>query len=359
MTTNGAPGFCPRCGAAMRAPRDGESGHLHCTGCDRPHWTNPIPVAGILLVRDGRILLTRRSEEMSQGAGRWAFPGGFVEAGESAEEAAVRETREEANVDATITGIVGMPHSMVEARHLVTVYRGETNGEPQPGAEVTETQWFTPHEIPWREIAFPTTETALRDLISEGLDGPPAHPLAPPASLIRSLPAPPAHCRDCGGRVEASGGGPHGHGRCTACATPVWVNPVTAASMHVLRDGKVLLARRSERMRRGGGQWTGPGGHIEPGETAEDAVRRELREEVGIDVSITGLNGVYSMRDPAVVFVSYRGTTTGEPTAAEETCEVRWFGPSEIPWPEMFEDAVAPMRDLLVQGFDPLGRDSS
>ena len=120
----------------MRAPLAGESGHLHCTGCERPHWSNPIPVAGILLVRDGRILLTRRSEEMSQGAGRWAFPGGFVESGETTEEAAVRETREEANVDATITGIVGMPHSMVAARHLVTVYRGEADGEPQPGPEV-------------------------------------------------------------------------------------------------------------------------------------------------------------------------------------------------------------------------------
>ena len=339
----------------MRAPLAGESGHLHCTGCERPHWSNPIPVAGILLVRDGRILLTRRSEEMSQGAGRWAFPGGFVESGETTEEAAVRETREEANVDATITGIVGMPHSMVAARHLVTVYRGEADGEPQPGPEVAETRWFAPTEIPWDEIAFPTTETALRDLISEGIDGPPAHPLDPAAPIARSLPAPPAHCRHCGGRVEASGGGPDGHGRCIACATPVWVNPVTAASMHVLRDGKVLMARRSERMRRGGGQWTGPGGHIEPGETAEQAVRRELREEVGIDVSITGLNGVYSMRAPAVVFVSYRGTATGEPIAAEETAEetaeVRWFTPSEIPWPELFEDAVDPMRALLKQGF--------
>ncbi len=352
MTAAEAPGFCPRCGALLRRPLDGESGHLRCTGCDRPHWSNPIPVAGILLVRDGRILLTRRSAETTRGAGRWAFPGGFVEAGETAEQAALRETREEANVDATITGLVGMPHSIVDAGHLVTVYRGEAQGEARPGPEVAATQWFAPAAIPWDEIAFPTTAAALRDLIAEGLDGPPAHPLHPPPPLPRSLPAPPAHCRRCGGRVEPSAGGPDGHGRCTACAAPVWVNPASAASMHVLRDGKVLLARRSDRMRRGGGRWTGPGGHIEPGESAEQAVRRELREEVGLDVSITGINGVYSRRDPAVVFVSYRGTADGEAIAGEETAEVRWFTPSEIPWPEMFEDAVDPMRGLLEQGFD-------
>ncbi len=88
-------------------------------------------------------------------------------------------------------------------------------------------------------------------------------------------------------------------------------------------------------MSRGGGRWTGPGGHIEPGETAEEAVRRELAEEAGIEVTVTGLTGVYSKRDPAVVFVSYRGATDGEPVAGEETDEVRWFAPHEVPWGEL------------------------
>ena len=350
MPIAASEGFCPRCGSPLRPPTDSEPGHGQCTGCGRPHWQNPIPVAGILLTRAGRVLLTRRSEEMAEGVGRWAFPGGFVESGETVEEAALRETREEVALDATITGIVGMPHSMTEAGHLVTVYRGEAVGEPSPGSEVSETRWFAPDEIPWPEIAFPTTEAALRDLIAEGFDSPPAHPLDVPLTRAQTLPAPPSHCRACGGAVEAADGGASGHGRCTACGTPVWVNPATAASMHVVRDGRVLLARRSSRMARGAGQWTGPGGHIEPGETAEEAVRRELREEVALDVTINGLNGIFSLRDPAVVFVSYFGTAEGEPRPSDETDDVRWFAPHEIPWGKMFADAVPPMKSALRQG---------
>jgi 8-oxo-dGTP diphosphatase len=345
-------GFCPQCGEALQEPAPGERNHGHCAACGHEQWENAVPVAGILLVREGRVLLTRRSDRLLRGAGLWAFPGGFVEAGETAEEAALRETREEVCVEAVITGIVGRPYSLTDPAHLVTVYRGETNGEPRPGAEVSEVGWFAADEIPWAEIAFSSTEAALRDLLAEGLREAPSHPLEPRPSEQVPAPAPPSHCRHCGGPVRAARGGDDGHGRCTLCDAPVWRNPVTGASMHVLRDGCVLLARRGPGMNRGAGRWTAPGGHIEAGETAEEAVTRELREEVALDVTITGLTGVYSRRDPAIVFVAYRGEAEGEPRAADETTEVRWFAPHEIPWDELFEDSVAPLRDLVARGLE-------
>jgi mutator protein MutT len=348
-------GFCPRCGGALRELSRGESGHARCRACGSPHWENPKPVAGILIVREGRVLLTRRDAGLERGAGRWAFPGGFVEAGETAEEAALRETREEAGLDAAIIGIVGRPHSIRDPAQLVIVYRGEAgpSAEARAGLEVSELRWFAAGAIPWDEIAFPSTEAALRDLLAEGLDGPPAHRIdSPPPRPPRSASAPPRFCRRCGGPVRRAAAREEGHGVCTECETPVWSNPAVGASMHVIRDGRVLLTRRASSMSRGGGRWTGPGGHIEPGETAEEAVRRELAEEAGIEVTVTGLTGVYSKRDPAVVFVSYRGATDGEPIAGDETDEVRWFAPHEVPWGELFEDSVAPMRDLLARGLD-------
>ena len=355
MTEPPDPGFCPRCGGALRAPSRGESGHARCRTCGSPHWENTIPVAGILLVREGHVLLTRRDAGLERGAGRWAFPGGFVEAGETAEEAALRETREEAGLQAAITGIVGRPYSIRDPAQLVIVYRGQAgpSSDARAGPEVSEVRWFAADAIPWDEIAFPSTEAALHDLLAEGLDGPPAHPIDPsPAQSFRSARAPPRFCRRCGGAVRRTVAQEEGHGVCTQCDTPVWSNPTAGASMHVIRDGRVLLTRRASSMSRGGGRWTGPGGHIEPGETAEEAVRRELAEEAGIEVTVTGLTGVYSKRDPAVVFVAYRGATDGEPAAGDETDEVRWFAPHEVPWEELFEDSVAPMRDLLARGLD-------
>ena len=352
------PSFCRHCGAplggAISTVAAGGGGHACCLSCRSVSWRNPLPVAGVLLVRDGHVLLTRRSAGMERGAGRWAFPGGFVEAGETAEEAALRGTREEAGVDAAITGIVGRPHSMRDPGHLVIVYRGVAEGEPRPGPEVSELRWFAPAQIPWTEIAFPTTEAALRDLLAEGLDAP-AHPLdRPGAGSVRSggTPKPPPFCQRCGGSMRTAAPDEEGHGRCSACDEPFWANPASGSSMHVIREGRVLLARRDAGMSRGAGLWTGPGGHIDLGESAEEAVARELAEEVGLDVAITGLTGVYSKRDPPLVYVSYRGTADGAPHAGHETEAVRWFAPGELPWGELFADAVAPLRDLLAQGLD-------
>lgn len=353
MRPSGDHGFCPRCGAPARPLGDDPHGHRRCTACAHTQWRNPLPVAGVLLVREGRVLLTRRDAAVEHGGGRWAYPGGYVEAGETAEEAALRETCEEVGLDATLTGVVGRPESTLDPPTLVVAYRGEASGEPRAGDETAEARWFAPDEIPWDEIAFPTTTQALRQLIAEGLDAPPAYPLRP-----RDVgPRPPqravdGYCRRCGERLRAPAPHERGHARCSsaACGFVHWDNPATGAGVFIVRDRRVLLARRGPTMSRGGGRWVGPGGHMEAGETPEAGLRREVREEVGVEVTITALVGVYSERHPAVVHVSYAGATAGEPRALHETSEVRWFARDEIPWGELFEDSVDPMRDLLARG---------
>ena len=73
----------------------------------------------------GNVLLLRRAIE--PGRGLWTFPGGFVDLGESVEEAALRETREELEMDIEIDGLVGV-YSRADERVVLIVFAAKTSG---------------------------------------------------------------------------------------------------------------------------------------------------------------------------------------------------------------------------------------
>ena len=152
--------FCPRCGEPPRIdfPRS-----LQCDHCGYAAFYNPKPVAGAIPREpDGRLWLLRRGFDPS--AGLWTFPGGFVDLGESVEDAARRETLEELAVEAQLTGLVGV-YSRPQDRVVLVVYDATLTGEPRPTSEAPEVRAFAPDEIPWDELAFWSTEQALRDLL--------------------------------------------------------------------------------------------------------------------------------------------------------------------------------------------------
>ena len=165
--------FCPRCGAAPRIdfPRS-----LRCElqlairplprtpHCGYAAFYNPKPVAGAIPREpDGRIWLLRRGFDPS--AGLWTFPGGFVDLGESVEEAARREAHEELEIEVAITGLVGV-YSRPQDRVVLVVYDATLTGEPRVTPEATEVRAFAPDDLPWDELAFWSTEQALRDLLA-------------------------------------------------------------------------------------------------------------------------------------------------------------------------------------------------
>ena len=152
--------FCPRCGADadVRFPRS-----IVCPSCGYGAYYNPKPVAcSIPADAGGRVLLMRRATEPSRG--RWTMPGGFVDLGESVEDAAVRECREEMAVAIELGELVGV-YSRAQDRIVVVVYSARALGEPRTTEEALEVRAFVPSEIPWKDLAFWSDERALRDYL--------------------------------------------------------------------------------------------------------------------------------------------------------------------------------------------------
>ena len=159
--------FCPHCGARPRIeyPRS-----MHCDTCGYAQFYNPKPVAGAIPREpDGRIWLLRRGFDPS--AGKWTFPGGFVDLGESVNTAARREAREELEIEVELNDLVGV-YSRPEDRVVLVVYTARiTAGDPRPTEEAPEIRAFAPGESPGDELGFGSPAPALRDLLAG--DAPP------------------------------------------------------------------------------------------------------------------------------------------------------------------------------------------
>jgi len=154
--------FCPRCGAEAQVvfPRS-----LMCDSCGYQALWSPEPVAAAIpRDADGRIWLLRRAQH--EGAGRWTFPGGYVELGESVEDAARRETREELEMDIELGALVGV-YSRADERFVLIVFDAVALGVGSETDEATEVRAFEPSELPWDELAFWSTTAALRDTLAQ------------------------------------------------------------------------------------------------------------------------------------------------------------------------------------------------
>ena len=153
--------YCPQCGSLL-TPRqiDGRE-RLACPACAYIFWNTPVPVVAAIVERAGHLLLARKQEWPP---GHWALIAGFPEAGETMEEAVLREVREEIGLEGEVMGLVGV-YSLPYRDQVFIVYRVRAeDGEIQVDQELE----------------------AVREVPPEGL-GPVLQNLPPQAGAARAL----------------------------------------------------------------------------------------------------------------------------------------------------------------------------
>jgi len=113
----------------------------------RPPGFGPVIVAAAVIIRDGRVLLTRRGEGQHL-AGMWEFPGGKLEAGESPEEALLRECQEECGIEVEVAEILEVTHHRYpEKEVLLLFYRCELRAGEVRHLQVADHAWVAPRDL--------------------------------------------------------------------------------------------------------------------------------------------------------------------------------------------------------------------
>lgn len=154
--------FCNYCrGSLSRRDVEGKE-RLVCEDCKEIYYENPLPVASVVVANEKReLLLVKRAQEPAKDM--WCFPIGFAECGESIEDAAVRELREEAGIDGRILQIIDVfsETSDVYGDVLVVTFEAEpVSGIAKAGDDAIDCAYFPLANLP--KLAFSSQEQALQ-----------------------------------------------------------------------------------------------------------------------------------------------------------------------------------------------------
>lgn len=151
---------------------------------------------------------------------------------------------------------------------------------------------------------------------------------------------PPRFCSECGARLVAREIDGRARQHCAACDRIAYENPVPAAAVAVRRGRQVLLCRRAIEPFRG--SWTLPAGYQEVDEAIETTAVREVREETGLVVKLTGLLDVLTTTDdprkPAILVVYEAEEVEGELLPGSDADEVAFHPLDALPQPVGFSN---------------------
>ena len=156
--------YCPRCGHALADRNAFGRARRFCPACDRVVFREHKVAAGVIVERDGEVLLVRR--RLNPRKGMWSVPAGFVDFDEAPAKAAVRECREETGLEVEVVDLVdviaGAGHGDAD---IVIVYRAQLVGGErvedhlQAADDVDRVAFFGPEALP--QLAFNATQEAI------------------------------------------------------------------------------------------------------------------------------------------------------------------------------------------------------
>lgn len=158
--------FCPRCATPLATRSDGGRDRSACPApdCGYVFYDNPLPVVAGLVEHDGEIILTRQKGWPD---GWFGLMAGFIERGETPEEAALRELEEELGLRATIASLIGV-YGFAQRNELIVAYHLIGEGEVRVGEELESIKRVRPEKL----RAWPFgTGLAVRDWLARRAGG--------------------------------------------------------------------------------------------------------------------------------------------------------------------------------------------
>jgi len=161
--------YCSECGQLLdkKIPKASEPERFVCVGCGYIHYQNPNVIVSCLATWKNKALWMKRAEEPRRGY--WAVPSGFMELGESLQQAAARELFEE-------TGVGLAPEKMKlygvgsvgDGMQVYVSFRAEMeSADFKAGDESLEVALFSAQELPWDELAYPGIRKAVENFYQE------------------------------------------------------------------------------------------------------------------------------------------------------------------------------------------------
>lgn len=154
-------------------------------------------------------------------------------------------------------------------------------------------------------------------------------------------------CPRCGEAIDSA----NSQVTCASCGFRTWANPVPGTEAVILDDDgrRVLLGRRA--FDPAAGSWDLPGGFLEENEDPLTALRREVREETGLEIEPTSFVGFYlePYDNRVVLCITWLArVTAGEERAGDDLAELRWFERDAVPYDDLaFTHYAAALSDAF------------